>query len=105
MMDEAYLREIRGYLRPEGLLTQLPTKQKKKLIALCYLADRIPAEQTYSEREFNALLGTLHTFGDPATLRRELFDCYLIDRDPDGRNYRLSPDRPDVSKLMEKYRF
>ena len=31
-----------------------------------------------------------HTFGDPATLRRALFDCRFLDRDPYGRSYRLA---------------
>ena len=102
-MNEAYLTEIKGYLDREGRLTQFPTKRRKKIIALCYLADRIPVGQTYSERDFNALLNTLHTFDDPATLRRELFDHYLIDRDKEGRSYRLSPERPDAETLIEKY--
>ena len=101
MLDEKYLGEIKGYLDKDGLLTQLPVKRRKKLIALCYLADRIPADQTYTEREFNRLLQTLHTFGDPATLRRELFDRYLIDRERDGSGYRLSPERPDAEALIE----
>lgn len=103
MLDEMCIREIRGYLDREGLLTQLPVKKKKKLIALCYLVDRIPEGKIYTEREFNTLLNTLHTFGDPATLRRELFDCYLIDQEKDGTGYRLAPDRPDVKGLIEKY--
>ena len=103
MGNEAYLKEIRGYLDRDGRLTQLPVKRKKKLIALCWLADRIPADRTYTEREFNALLNTLHTFGDPATLRRELFDCWLIDREKDGTGYRVSPERPEPEALIERF--
>ena len=102
-MDAAYLSEIKGYLDRQRLLTGLPTKRRKKIIALCCLAEKIPPDTTYSEREFNALLNALHTFGDPATLRRELFDHYLIDRDKEGRNYSLPPERPGVETLIEKY--
>lgn len=99
-MNEAYLKEIRGYLDREGRLTQLPIKYKKKMIALYYLADRLPPDKRYTEREFNALLNTLHSFGDPATLRRELFDAYQIDRDKDGRNYCLARDRRSLEELL-----
>lgn len=102
-MDAAYSSEIKGYLDRQGLLTGLPAKRKKKIIALCYLAEKIPPDKTYSEREFNALLNTLHTFGDPATLRRELFDHYLLDRDKEGRSYSLPPERPDTETLIEEY--
>lgn len=103
MLDELYIKEIRGYLNSSGQLTLLPSKRGKKLIALCYLADKIPENQTFTEKEFNALLNTLHTFGDPATLRRELFDFYLIERQKDGSRYWLAPDRPSAVALIEKY--
>ncbi len=95
--------ELRGFIDAEGKLTALPAKRRKKYLALSYLADRIPPEGRYTEKEFSDLLRTLHTFSDPATLRREMFDCFLIDRDADGANYRLSPDHPNVEALMEKY--
>ena len=33
------------------------------------------------------LLKALHTFGDWALLRRDLYDARIIDRSPDGRRY------------------
>ena len=95
--------ELRGFLDAEGRLTALPAKRRKKYLALSYLADKIPPEGRYTERAFNALLTALHTFSDPATLRREMYDCFLIDRDGNGENYRLSPDRPTAETLLEKY--
>lgn len=96
-------KEINGYLDSEGRLTQLPVKRKKKILALSWLADRIPPDGVYSERDFNALLNTLHTFGDPATLRRELYDFCQINRNPDGSGYALNPDRPSAEALIERY--
>ncbi len=96
-------QELKGYLNADGLLTQLPNKRRKKLLALCWLADRLPAGQTFTEREFNALLNTLHTFGDPATIRREMYDYYLINRDSGGSNYRVNPERPSIEALLDKY--
>lgn len=96
-------KEISGFLDTQGRLTALPAKKKKKLLALAWLAEHIPPEQEYTEKEFNDLLYTLHTFGDPATLRRELYDFYLIHRETDGRHYRLNPERPSPQELIEKY--
>lgn len=70
---------------------------------LSYLADRIPPDKVYTEREFNELLNTLHTFGDAATLRRELFDYYLVNRSQDGKNYSLNRDRMSAAELVERY--
>lgn len=96
-------KEISGFINAEGKLTALPAKRKKKLLALAWLAEQLPAEREFTEQEFNGLLLTLHTFRDPATLRRELFDHYLIDREPDGRRYRLNPDRPDADALLARF--
>lgn len=70
---------------------------------LSYLADRIPPDKVYTEREFNELLNMLHTFGDAATLRRELFDYYLVNRSQDGKNYSLNRDRMSAEQLVERY--
>lgn len=95
--------DIRGYVDERGRLTALPTKRKKKLIALSYLADSIPADTVYTEMQFNELLHTLHTFGDPATLRRELYDYFLINRSKDGSEYSANPGRLSAEALIEKY--
>lgn len=96
-------KDISGFINAEGKLTSLPSKKKKKLLALTWLAEQIPADREYSEKEFSDLLRTLHTFGDPATLRRELYDYFLIDRDLNGQRYCLNPERPSAEVLIEKY--
>lgn len=92
-MNESIRNEIKSFLDDEGKLTQLPGKKRKKLIALYYLSEQIPVDGRYTEREFNQLLNTLHTFGDPATLRREMYDTYLIEREKDCTGYRVNPDK------------
>lgn len=96
--------EIKGYLNKEGKLTGLPARRRKKIIALAWLADQLPEDLNCTEREFNVLLNTLHTFGDPATLRRELYDAYLIERDQNGAHYHMDPNRPTLEQLLEKLR-
>ncbi len=94
---------IRGYLDEQGRITQMPSKKKKKLYVLSYLADRIPEEQVFTEKEFNELLNRLHTFGDAATLRRELFDYFLINRDQNGSLYTVNRNRLSAEAMIGKY--
>ena len=43
--------------------------------------------KVYSEAEINTLLDEWTVFHDPATLRRELFNHFLLNRTADGRQY------------------
>lgn len=94
---------IKGYLDADGRITQLPSKKKKKLYVLSYLADHIPENQEFTEKEFNELLNKLHTFGDAATLRREMYDYFLINREQNGSLYSVNKDRLPAEELAEKY--
>lgn len=80
--------ELRRLFDEEGRLTRWPAKLKKRLIALDWFAQHFHFDREYSEPEVNGLLNRLHTFGDWAILRRELFDRGYLDRDPDGTRYR-----------------
>lgn len=95
-------KTIKAYLDEDGRVTQMPSK-KKKLFVLSYLADRIPEDREYTEREFNEVLNGLHTFGDVATLRREMYDYFLIDRKQNGSLYAVKKDRLPAEALVEKY--
>ena len=94
-------KEIEGYLKG-GKLTQMPAKQKKRVLALGWVAKHIPAGRRYSEKEFNDLLNLLHTFQDPAWLRRELYDHGFVNRDPAGREYWLDPKAPFPAEQQEE---
>ena len=96
------IKEIKGYF-DHGKLNAYPTKRKKQIIALAWISEHIPADRTYSEKEFNALLSELHSFGDPALLRRELFDHYIIERSIEGKEYMLASNRPSLEELLFKY--
>ncbi len=45
----------------------------------------------------------MNTFGDPATLRREMYDYFLINHELNGQRYCLNPDRPSADELIVKY--
>lgn len=79
--------KLSRYLDAEGRLKGWPSRRTDQLEALRYLTSRLPDGTEWSERELNALLKALHTFGDWALLRRDLYDARLIDRSLDGRRY------------------
>ena len=91
--------QLRGLLDPEGRLTGFPAKRRKKVYALFYLAEKLEQRRAYTERELGQALLQWHTFSDPATLRRELYDSFFLDRDPQGRVYRLTEPQPDPRAL------
>lgn len=90
---------LKHFLDAQGRLTGFPAKRKMKIIALFYLAEKFEAGKTYSEIEINNILLDWHSFADPATLRRELYDYHFLDRSMDGRSYRLSPIQPKPEDL------
>lgn len=97
------LHEISQFLDSDGRLTALPSKHKKKLIALWYLAEKVQPNVIYTERQINDLLNQWTTFGDPATLRREMFDRYLLNRTPDCREYCKECKFPSLQEFVERY--
>lgn len=90
---------LRNFLNADGKLTVFPAKRKMKVYALFYLAEKFESDREYSEREVNDILLDWHTFADPATLRRELYDYRFLDRSPDGRSYRLGENQPTLEEL------
>ena len=83
------MTSLKNFLNEEGQLKAFPAKRKMKVEALFYLAEKFEAGREYTEKEVNALLNQWHTFGDPATLRRELYDYRFLGRNPDGSRYWL----------------
>lgn len=100
-MTEDSIKEIRSFLDHEGKLTGFPAKRKKKLLAVYYLFEQIPEGRIYTEKEFNVLLNSLHTFGDPATIRREMVDYGLVTRGIGGTDYQRAADPPSLDQVLE----
>ena len=90
---------LRNYLDTEGKLTEFPAKRKMKIYCLFYLAQKFEPEKDYTEQEINNVLLDWHTFGDPATLRRELYDYHFLDRSRDGKVYGLAEKQPATEEL------
>ena len=97
------MTDLKNFLDSENRLISFPSKRKMKLQALCYLAGKFEKEKKYTEKEVNELLNQWHTFGDPATLRRELYNLRFLDREPSGKAYWLEPVQPTIEELEKKY--
>lgn len=78
---------IEPFLDENGKLKSWPTKQKKKLVALKYLATKLEDGKIYTEKEINELINNWCIFRDPATLRREMYNKHLLNRTKDCSSY------------------
>lgn len=78
---------IAPFLDENGKLKSYPTKQKKKLVALEYLATKLEAGRIYTEKEINRIINSWCIFQDPATLRREMYNNHLLNRTKDCSQY------------------
>jgi hypothetical protein len=96
MERASFPRELRPFVDDEGRLVQWPVRQKVQRMAAAYLATRFESGREYAEREVNEILLGWHTFGDWALLRRVLCDWRYMEREPDGRRYRLRMQLPET---------
>ena len=81
----------------------MPAKRKMKLHVFAYMADKFIKGKVYTEKEINAQLNEWHTYGDPVTLRRELCDHKILERDPYGKEYRRADILPTVEEMERLY--
>ena len=95
--------ELRPFLNEQGQLILLPAKNQKKLLAIWYLAERIPARRTFTEAEINDAIDDQTTFRDHATLRRELYNHHLLDRTNDGKTYWKEETELTLPEFLAKY--
>ncbi len=100
---EHALAELSSFLTPDGRLTALPAKHKKKLAALWYLAGKLDAGRQYTEPDINDLLDAWTLFHDPATLRRELYNKRLLDRSADCSRYWRAETLPSLTDFISAH--
>lgn len=87
------MSDISNFLDKEGKLKQFPAKRKMKIEALVFLSRKLEVRKEYSEKELNEVINKWHTFADPATLRRELYDYHFINRTSDGSMYTVEENQ------------
>jgi hypothetical protein len=78
---------LRRFLDSQARVTTWPAKRQSQELVLAYLLSKFERGREYAEAEVNTILNQWHTYGDPATLRRDLYDAQLFDRAPDGTRY------------------
>lgn len=76
---------LRAFLTPEGRLTGIPTKLRKRLVVLDHIAQEFTPGERYPEIEVNRLLRAYDD--DVAALRRYLVEESFLER-RDGEYWR-----------------
>ena len=100
--EEKLIRtELRSFLDEDMRLTAMPAKRKRQMLGLYLIADSLPADGEWTERELNETLLALHTFGDPVTIRRELVDLGVLERDAYGRRYAVK-EKPGLEEFLRR---
>ena len=87
--DEADKKILRDYTR-DGQLTRIPTKDKKCMVIVRWLATRFQPDVRYTEKQVNTIL--TEVFADYASLRRMLVDFGFMRRERGGGDYWLTPE-------------
>jgi hypothetical protein len=79
-----------------GRLVRLPNKLSVQQMAMWWMWTQFTVRRKYTEKEVNQILNAHHTFGDQATLRRELVNMKLLGRKSDCSEYWKEPMRPNA---------
>lgn len=89
-----------------GRLVRLPNKLSVQQMTMWALWTKFMANRKYTEKEVNAITNAFHTFGDQATLRRELVNMKLLGRKSDCSEYWKEPHRPteEVQDFLRAWR-
>jgi len=89
-----------------GRLVRLPNKLSVQQMTMWALWTQFAAHRKYTEKEVNAVANAFHTFGDQATLRRELVNMKLLGRKSDCSEYWKEAQRPsdEVQSFLRAWR-
>ena len=89
-----------------GRLVRLPNKLSVQQMTMWALWTQFAAHRKYTEKEVNAVANAFHTFGDQATLRRELVNMKLLGRKNDCSEYWKEAQRPsdEVQSFLRAWR-
>lgn len=79
--------KLDNFLNSERMVHTWPAKRSNQLLVLDHMAASFPRGRMFTEREVNERLNTLHTWGDPCHMRRELVDAGRLKRTEDGASY------------------
>jgi predicted transcriptional regulator len=94
--DRKVLRDYTEY----GRLTTIPSRYKKLLAVLRWLATKFAPGVKYTEGEVNAILKEIHP--DYARLRRELIEAKFLQREGGGGMYWRSDEAPVFAEADDR---
>lgn len=101
VVDYAKVQRWLRYFGPDGRFVRWPTKFSDQEPCLWVLWSRVPARETFTERQVNQVLNGFHGFGDPALLRRALVEHRLMARKPDCTAYwRVEQEPPAEMRAL-----
>ncbi|PTW50672.1 DUF2087 domain-containing protein [Rhodovulum kholense] len=93
-VDHRRIERTLTHFDENGRLVRWPSRRAMQVLCLWALWARLPAGQTWTERQVNERLNAWHLFGDAALLRRDLFETGLVTRQRDGSDYRRIEQAP-----------
>lgn len=105
-VDHERVERIARHFDRDGRLIRWPAKPSHQQHCLWALWAALPAGQTLTEQDVNAILKNRHLFADHAILRRALCSAGLVARTRDCREYRRIERRPpaDAAALIRHVR-
>ena len=98
-IDHRQVERVLRHFDAAGRLVRWPSKESQQIICLWVLWSRLPVDAAQTEMEITAFLRAHHLFGDPALLRRALYEYGMVSRTSDGRDYRRIERRPPPEAL------
>jgi hypothetical protein len=105
-VDHALVERAARLFDAEGRLLRWPTSRLVQDLCLWVLWSRLASRTSFSEKQISELIKHWHTFGDHALLRRALIGWRLVQRTPDGSEYRRIEQKPpaELSPLLSRLR-
>ncbi|WP_243446392.1 DUF2087 domain-containing protein [Romboutsia weinsteinii] len=81
------IADVKNFLDDNNKVKIWPSKRNKKLKVLDYIITRFEDEKIYTEKEVNSIIEDIHTFGDIALIRRELYENKYLARTQNCSEY------------------
>lgn len=89
-LDQKSRKVLAAHLYADGSIREIPHQPSKLRIILDYIVAAFTPGLNYTEKEVNTILRRFHM--DVASLRRELIEAGLMQREGDGSKYWRSPE-------------
>lgn len=86
-----------------GVLESWPSRFSLQTLCQWVFWSRIPRSEVFTEAQVGEMLRLWHGFGDHALIRRAMVDAKMLERTPDGREYRRieRTPPPELGPLLD----